>query len=895
MLDCNNNESQILKTIAELLFEQVTCLGKFCKGNEEYDIAFELYTSFTYNKIAFLKSLFIILEKKFNFNLSDSKIPYCYNTQNWTSKVGLSGYVSTTNFINPSQILDSFLGFWNYQLICKKKSKTSSTRLIRASLWLYHKENLETVIKYIFDMNKYGYILFEKVIFDTLFILINAYSKTTSDKNFIQLFLGKEIPKNQEEWIKIDLSIPNLDEMKSFRSYIDILTILSKNCHQEINNLKNSNSYDEWIINLWTLGKIIRPIMKLINTFSNKSDQKLIEDNHYFNKVSNEILLIQKHISDNNNINIYRIDLLDRGLVSPNQTKKTLSKTTNNELAEKWKSMSYILAGTFFEIVKPNFHYLTYRQLAFSKDELTNDPIVYKYFNEKILTNTKLYQISFDEFTNYLSNLNQTNLSSGINKSKIKMFYDFYLFLCDKQIKESFDKYYYLVDNRNFDNAITLLNSLLNYYPFFSHIYYELGISHDENKNSVQALSYLMKSIIMTPIKSIIWKSLGIVLSKLGYQRESFLAISVQKMLEERERNFNHLVIEYDILLNKYGVTKDDFNSQNDSQVYDKMWNEMIKSTSSTPQFFSKKEFVNYLKEANETKIIQNLAREIESDIKKSGKEIPLPVYTDLFPTGSFNAQATRCKGGVLILLNRGTMMCIHMIIKILCKSSVFFENFTNDGTPIDTIDDSNVSNDDLVTALSEILLFYLGYLKVPYPRRLPLDSQAKIVVIANGILRSAEKFALSHEYGHLIAGHLNISQSQMILSKSTVGNIKVIPKSWEQEVEADVIALMIMLAQIPKKIDNYFDLFRVQQIFAGPIIYFGIDSLIVNIHAKIKKLGELPFSKTHPPSIYRLNYIRDYLLQIGGEKSILLADSYWQILLNLNDEVIKKIDTILN
>ena len=379
----------------------------------------------------------------------------------------------------------------------------------------------------------------------------------------------------------------------------------------------------------------------------------------------------------------------------------------------------------------------------------------------------------------------------------------------------------------------------------------------------------------------------------LGYQRESFIAISVQRMLEEREKNFNHLVIEYDILLNKYGINKNDFVSPIDSQVFDKLWNEMIKSTSSTPQFFSKKDFLNFIKEVNETDIIQNLAREVESDIKKIGKELPLPVYADLFPTGSFNAQAVRCKSGVLILLNRGTMMCIHMIVKILCKSTVFFENFSSDGTPINTIEDSNVSNDDLVTALSQILLFYLGYIKVPYPSRLTLDSQSKILLVG-GILRSAEKFALSHEYGHLIAGHLNQSQSKMILSKSTVGDIKVIPKSWKQEIEADALALMIMLAQIPKRIDNDFDLFRVQQVFAGPIIYFGIDSLITNIHIKIKRLGELPFSKTHPPSIYRLKYIRDYLFQIGGEKCILLADSYWQILLNLNDAVIKKIDTIL-
>jgi len=414
MLDCENNKSQIFKSIAELLFKQVTCLGIFCKGNEKYDIAFELYTSFIYNKVGFLKSLFIILEKTSDFNLNDSKIPYCYNTQNWPSKVGLSGYLSTTNFVKPSQIIDSYIGFWNYQLICEKESKTSSSRLIKSSLWLYHKKNLETVIKYIFDINKHGYILFEKVIFDALFILINSYSKTISDKNLIQLFWVEEIPENQKEWIESELSTPSLDEMKSYRSYIDFLKVLSKNCHHEINNLKNSTFYDEWIINLWALGKIIRPIIKLINIFSDKSDQKLLEDKNYFSKVSNEIFLIQKHFFDNN-INIYSID---KGLLSPNQIKKTLYKTTENKIAKKWKRMSYIFVGTFYEIVKPNFHYLTYRQLPFLKDELSNDPFVYKYFNEKIITDSKL---SLDEVINYISNFDQTSLSSGIEKSKTNL------------------------------------------------------------------------------------------------------------------------------------------------------------------------------------------------------------------------------------------------------------------------------------------------------------------------------------------------------------------------------------------------------------------------------------------------------------------------------------------
>jgi hypothetical protein len=269
--------------------------------------------------------------------------------------------------------------------------------------------------------------------------------------------------------------------------------------------------------------------------------------------------------------------------------------------------------------------------------------------------------------------------------------------------------------------------------------------------------------------------------------------------------------------------------------------------------------------------IIRELSSEVIEAIKRSqycqrfGK---LAVYAGEFPTGDINALATRVPSGFLALINIGLVRFIESTVLLYIVSH-------RQADPLG----GEILDRDVLTLMRAILLTYLAQTE---PIKTEVDTSKFRCNLTQAVLYSLFKnsclrFVLAHEFGHILAGHLDqpILLQQKI--RTPVGRIEVVPKSWKQEYEADAIAIELLLhfptiAAPSKTMADSADLLRGYSL-AAPFFFFGLDLLLRRVfelllgESESEKLDEEELNTTHPPPLKRIESL------LNHSKSLLPED----------------------
>jgi hypothetical protein len=280
--------------------------------------------------------------------------------------------------------------------------------------------------------------------------------------------------------------------------------------------------------------------------------------------------------------------------------------------------------------------------------------------------------------------------------------------------------------------------------------------------------------------------------------------------------------------------------------------------------------------------VIAQHANEIEAAIKNAGMNLKTDAFVGEFPTGSFNAQARPATDGVLLLINSGLMMFLHETAKVM-SWSVAIAEFDENGQPKeDSVrPQSDFSHDELVATFAKLITAYLtqGDIRAAGPSPVAWGGPQMLGAL---ITRSAEKFVLAHEYGHVLAGHL--SSPRMMVASSPAGDIEFISKSWEQELEADRIGFRLALGGAPLVIDSQERLFDAQLNVAGMLWFFAMDELVT--HTITRLTGQVVALCDHPPSGVRMDMLRNGVQKDARKALFAFGDQLVQWSTGIRNEV---------
>ena len=280
--------------------------------------------------------------------------------------------------------------------------------------------------------------------------------------------------------------------------------------------------------------------------------------------------------------------------------------------------------------------------------------------------------------------------------------------------------------------------------------------------------------------------------------------------------------------------------------------------------------------------IVSGLQAQIVDAENHLGMNIDRPVSVGTLPSGEVNAitLAVPASSEILIVFEHGLFHFIFLLSKAVARAfplgsyDATIDKSEFSASPSE-IRDEIASNPEIVQRFQDVLLAYL--LEGKPHRATPYILPQTHVGLAGSICTGAELFVMGHEYGHVIAGHVDTQQR----IKSTLGGQAVarIPYAWKQELEADTIGLSLA-----------FDAMRSSG-FDAASSYWGPDFLVGAldlVEKGISLLGsgstESGGSQTHPPPETRRAVLRTKFARSFSQDSIEASTIFEMILDDLWD-----------
>lgn len=253
--------------------------------------------------------------------------------------------------------------------------------------------------------------------------------------------------------------------------------------------------------------------------------------------------------------------------------------------------------------------------------------------------------------------------------------------------------------------------------------------------------------------------------------------------------------------------------------------------------------------------LLEARATDLEEVAEEIGAKLVARPVLGTLPHGQFNALAIEVPGATehLVVFHRGVFGLINLVAKAVAATlpptdpkhaGVSFDldrervmhALRRDGTPAQRLAD-----------------FLVGYILAGHPHAAEqYFLRQPSATLAALLARGGQLFVLGHEYGHIVAGHLEHSAH----SERRLGprSVDVLRPDWRLEYEADDIGMRFALASLRTK--SRLDL---------ALSYCGID-LVFSALALVERAlatlihgapAENAGSDTHPPPALRRNVLR--------------------------------------
>lgn len=143
-------------------------------------------------------------------------------------------------------------------------------------------------------------------------------------------------------------------------------------------------------------------------------------------------------------------------------------------------------------------------------------------------------------------------------------------------------------------------------------------------------------------------------------------------------------------------------------------------------------------------------------------------------------------------------------------------------------------------------------------------------------ITAAAKHFAVAHEFGHLLAGHVHETARHRDIADWNAASL-------HREYEADELAMLLLLRGLDES-----DPFHERALtVAGPFVFLGLDHLIARVQHELYKLPEEMATRTHPPSDKRGAALRTVVMELADPNLLQFADGNVSWLSSQEDAII--------
>lgn len=538
--------------------KQIRAYGRFCSQNADKrdEIDSEMV-----ERVAFARSYFKILEEAGGLSFDTGETPLLYNTVDWDQNCPVSGYPDSSHSVKPSQMINSYVGTWTFQWQSNQKSKSSARRPLKAALWLCHDKGVIPAIDYLFDIFKHGLILFPGEIYKCLVLLLDAYRATGSDDEIAVCFFD-EIPSTHEEWLNAEFSsIREIGAGVKKRAVkredlTEILYYLVEFALNEIEVMRKSHNYDEWITALWLINHTIEIVQQVIQEYIKEKSVSLKAVDDQLDEIradSGGFISVVTHSSSPNKLAFFqesaevviimlkaaspddwKMRVMNERAVVPNELEEYFLEErflAGKPLPEGWRMISAELAPIFTNAVLKESEFTIWRSEPYTADEILSNDIAGRILDRHEIFGLPERNAIAKRASEAKRRLNlfgpedpMENWLDANDKTITPIIEEINLQMSSKVLLQTLEHAAELKQKSGLPAAIELLKGFLEKFPGSDFALYELGIAYDESGDHEAALKCIETAILIRPFEEYRWNSLAIVLKKLEEWKGSMLA-----------------------------------------------------------------------------------------------------------------------------------------------------------------------------------------------------------------------------------------------------------------------------------------------------------------------------------------------------------------------------------
>ena len=181
-------------------------------------------------------------------------LPFVLHSYKTAPHAPPGGYFDDQTAIELGTLLSSRYTFWTMQNN-PDAAATIVFCLLRAALYVLHTRSFNASVRYLLDLHKHGYLLNAHSLDHCLAFLFLVRQRVNSDDEIVPLCL-ESLPHSPSDWYNAKLLPVNLQALPVLREAAEGMAYLLQTTGTDIDEVRASQSYDEWILGQHYLGRL---------------------------------------------------------------------------------------------------------------------------------------------------------------------------------------------------------------------------------------------------------------------------------------------------------------------------------------------------------------------------------------------------------------------------------------------------------------------------------------------------------------------------------------------------------------------------------------------------------------------------------------------------------------
>lgn len=264
--------------------------------------------------------------------------------------------------------------------------------------------------------------------------------------------------------------------------------------------------------------------------------------------------------------------------------------------------------------------------------------------------------------------------------------------------------------------------------------------------------------------------------------------------------------------------------------------------------------------------LLNDITEEFEAIFKVLKLKAPEHYLFGTLPINQVNGMAMAipenpCK---LIIIETGLFGFANLMCKVVASSFVFEKDergMSSFSMDINQCRQQIEDNPLIPERFFDVLTAYVVLGKPHFAKQYFLEQRYD--GLSTLLRQGFEYFVIAHEFGHLIAGHLDTKEKK---DYNIAGNTtEEIVTNWNQEFEADLIGTNILINVMRRRG------FDMSLSYWGIEVFFGCLDVVEKTLSVLRTgaTGEQSLSETHPPTLMRRQRIREAMTKSFDKQTV--------------------------